>query len=137
MLRILLVEDNSADVTLLKELFGESRNTDIQWVSNGADALDYLYKRGAFQDKQRPDLILLDLSLPKVGGYDVLKALKEDLRLADIPVVVLSTSRNPLDQQETKMLGASAFISKPQNLEGYEKLVDELMHADIPRLIKH
>lgn len=134
---ILLIEDNAADVALLKELLPDTRNVEIQWVDNGAEALDCLYRRGAYRATRRPDLILLDLGLPKIGGYDVLKALKEDTNLSSIPVIVLSTSRNPLDRQETQMLGARMFLSKPQNLEGYEQLVDQLMENDIPRLTKH
>ncbi|MEJ0010376.1 MAG: response regulator [Alphaproteobacteria bacterium] len=135
-LQLLLVEDNAADVALLQDLFADGRHVEMHWVTDGEGALDFLHRRGDHAKAPRPDLVLLDLGLPRVSGHDVLAALREDPRLSGIPVIVLTTSRNPLDSDQAGRLGARLFLSKPRNLEGYEVLVDRLMSEDIPRLAR-
>lgn len=135
-MHILLAEDNTADVALLQELFAEGQQIDMHWVTNGADALDYLHQRGHYPKAPRPDIVILDLGLPKVSGYEVLKELKQAPELKDIPVIVLSTSRNPSDHAQTADLGADMFFSKPGNLEGYENMVDHMVNEDFIRLVK-
>src|ERR1700689_481515 len=92
---ILLIEDNSGDVLLTKEAFEELEFTDnITIARDGEDALDYLFKRGPYAKAVKPDLILLDLNLPKKDGRDVLETIKTDPNLKSIPVIVLTTSKS-------------------------------------------
>src|SRR5690606_40010434 len=95
---ILLVEDNEGDIVLTLEAFEESKiRTDISVVKNGADALDFLFKKGKYTDAQRPDLILLDINIPVFNGHDVLKKIKSDPVHKLIPVIMLTTSGNQKD----------------------------------------
>lgn len=125
---ILMVEDNPADVRLLKELMAEQGHApNIHWVMDGHEALDYVFQRNEHKSAAKPDMVLLDLGLPRISGYEVLKEIKEDGRFGDLPVVVLTTSRNPLDQNQCKSLGADSFLSKPRNLKGFEELAQQLV----------
>ncbi|MDE3059927.1 MAG: response regulator [Pseudomonadota bacterium] len=125
---ILLVEDNKSDAFLLKELFAKKSNApEIHWVVDGYDALDYVFRRKQYQDAPRPDVILLDLKLPRISGYEVLKQIKSVPGYADIPVVILTTSLNPLDHTQCKALGADICLSKPYGLKDYESMVQRLM----------
>lgn len=133
-MHILLIEDNTSDVRLLKELMEEEGFTpSIYWVMNGSDGLDYIYGRGAYAGEQRPDVVLLDLGLPRISGYDILKEIKSHPTHRNIYTVVLTTSRNPLDQQQCEELGADAYLSKPRNLREYKQLVQRLV-ADFTHL---
>src|SRR5690606_9449816 len=98
------------------------------WVTNGHDALDYVYSRNDYSGAETPDVILLDLGLPRITGYDVLKQLKQNPAFANIPVLIFSTSCNPLDCSQCEALGADGYISKPNNLKGYEELANKLLH---------
>lgn len=123
-MKVLLVEDNPADATLLMELISEkSSMLKINWVTDGKDALDYIKK-----DKTQ-DLVLLDLSLPRVSGYDVLRNIKGVKETKAIPVIILSTSSNPNDIAECRVLGAAGFLSKPHDLDGYEALAGKMAVA--------
>jgi len=117
-IEILLVEDNPADVYMLRKSFNESRiaNT-IQVVNDGELALDFLYKRGDFAAAPRPDLVLLDIGLPKKSGLEVLAEVKADPDLMRIPVIILTTSRAEEDVLKSYNLHANSYISKPVHLE--------------------
>jgi CheY-like chemotaxis protein len=106
----------------------------MEWVTDGHEALDYVYRRNEHTEASTPDVILLDLGLPRISGYDVLKNLKTDPAHATIPVVVLTTSRNPFDRSQCQALGADIFLSKPRSLKGYEALVVQLMSMELPKL---
>jgi FOG: CheY-like receiver len=80
--------------------------------------------------------LFFDLGLPRISGYEALKAIKKDAAYSDIPIVVLTTSCDPLDQRQCMDLGANAFFSKPRNLQGYHQLAEQLTKCDIPRLIE-
>lgn len=130
---ILLIEDNTSDASLLMEFISEKEGAPmIQWVTTGTDALAYLNRRPPYQDAATPDAILLDLGLPKISGYELMKAFKKEPKLSRIPIIVLTTSRNPADHRESHLLGAMTFISKPNNLKGYEDLVDRLVCHEFP-----
>lgn len=135
-MHMLIIEDNAADVALLAEFLAE-RDTvpEMHWVTDGTRALDYLHRSAPYENAVRPDLILLDLGLPRVSGYELIKELKSDERYANIPIIVLTTSRNPLDKQESSAIGADLFLSKPKDLSGYEALVSQLIDKEIPRLV--
>jgi CheY-like chemotaxis protein len=126
---ILLVEDSSADAYLLTEVFTRKESgAEIHWVTDGYHALDYVHQRRAYEHVRQPDLILLDLNLPRINGYEVLKELKENGALSHIPVVILTTSRDPLDHSQCKALGADICLSKPHGIKEYEEMVQKMIN---------
>lgn len=117
---ILLVEDNPGDVLLTKEAFREGRLAHRLWVTgDGEEALKFLHKEGKFADVPRPDLILLDLNLPKFDGRQVLEVLKSDPALRQIPVVVLTTSDAEQDIWRAYKLHANCYLTKPIEMEDF------------------
>ncbi len=121
---ILHVEDNPGDVCLIGEALRESgRNYEVVVVSDGAKALDYLFRRGEHAGAPPPDLILLDLNLPKKNGCEVLAEIKKDNALKRIPVVVFTSSAAPLDVGEAYRLHANCYITKPVDLEEIFRVV--------------
>ncbi|MGB5960246.1 MAG: response regulator [Coleofasciculaceae cyanobacterium] len=114
---ILLAEDSPEDQQLIKQAFQESVwRWRLYIVSDGEKLLDYLYHRGQYQHKKiapRPDLILLDLYLPKIDGSEALKTIKADLRLQRLPVVILTSSKAEADIHRSYQLGASSYLTKP------------------------
>ena len=124
---ILLVEDNPADVRLTREAFKEAKvYNDLFDVGDGVAALDFLYRRGEFTSAPIPDLILLDLNLPKKNGMEVLSEIKSHKSLCSMPVVVLTTSKADEDILRSYELHANAFISKPVNLEKFLKVIQTI-----------
>lgn len=122
-IEILLVEDNPADVRLTLETLRQDKIYFNHHVaSDGQEALDFLYKRGKFSDAVRPDLILLDLNLPKIDGKEVLKQVKSDETLKVIPVVILTVSKADEDILKTYKLHANCFITKPVDLAQFTKV---------------
>jgi CheY-like chemotaxis protein len=114
---ILLVEDNPADVRLTREALRDAKVTNrLNVVADGVAALDYLYRRGDHAGATRPDLVLLDLNLPRKDGREVLEEIKSDPRLRSIPVVVLTTSRAEEDVLRSYDLHANCYITKPVDL---------------------
>lgn len=117
---ILLVEDDPGDVFLIREaLKNSSLEFDLQIADNGEKALDYLYRRASFAAAGRPDLIVLDLNLPRINGLEVLRDIKSVPELSTIPVIVLTTSKNEADATLCRELGASNFLSKPPSFEEF------------------
>jgi len=123
-IEILLVEDNPGDVRLTREVFKDAkiRNT-IHSVVDGVEAIDYLRNKGKFADAVRPDLILLDLNLPRMDGREVLSEIKSDDDLKRIPVVVLTISKADEDVLKSYDLHANCFITKPVDLDQFIKVV--------------
>ncbi len=117
---ILLVDDSPGDVRLTIEALkeGKVRNT-LSVARDGVEALDYLFKRGKFKDATRPDIILLDLNLPKKDGREVLAELKADPNLRRIPVIVLTTSRAEEDILKTYDLHVNCYITKPVDMNEF------------------
>ncbi len=126
-IEILLVEDNPGDVRLAKEVLKESkiRNT-IHVVRDGEEAMNFLYNRDKFTDKPRPDLILLDLNLPKKDGREVLEEIKSDSDLKRIPVVILTVSEAEEDVLETYNHHANCYVTKPIDMTQFEKVVKSI-----------
>ncbi len=121
---ILLVEDNPGDVRLTIEALKEGKvSNNLRTVSDGIDALAYLRKQGKFVDAVRPDLVLLDLNLPKKNGREVLEEIKKDSDLKRLPVVVLTTSNAEQDVMKTYDLHANCYITKPVDLEQFLTVV--------------
>ena len=118
--QVLLVDDNPADVVLAREaLAGGKHQSHISNVQDGEEALAFLHRIGQHADALRPDLVILDLNLPKKDGRAVLAVAKADKTLRSIPVVVFSTSRSTLDIARSYELGANCYVHKPGNLEDY------------------
>ena len=114
---ILLVEDNKADVRLVQEALKNSSLTyDMAMVRDGVAAMAYLHQEGEYASASRPDLIILDLNLPKKDGREVLAEIKTNSQLKRIPVIVLTTSKNEDDIHQSYDLNANCFITKSRNL---------------------
>ena len=126
-IKILLVEDCAADVRLTKEVFKEGKvRNKLYVVGNGVEAMDFLVKNGKYTDAPKPDLILLDLNLPKKNGREVLSEIKNHPELSRIPVVVLTTSKNEDDIQATYNSYANCFITKPFDLDQFIKVAKSI-----------
>lgn len=114
--RILLVEDDHKDVELILSALAENRlANEVQVVRDGEEALDYLYRRAQFRLRHpgNPAVVLLDLKLPKVHGLDVLKQIKSDEKLKSVPVVILTSSTEAPDLEQSYQLGVNAYVVKP------------------------
>ncbi len=123
-INILLVEDNPADAELTRLAMEDVKMVNsLHVVSDGVVAMDFLYHRGEFADAPRPDLILLDLNLPRKDGREVLAEVKADESLKAIPIVVLTSSSAEEDILRTYKLHANAYISKPVDLEQFIRVV--------------
>jgi len=126
-LNILLVEDNFEHLRLTKYILQQNNVPgDLFVVRDGQEAIDFLYQRNQFADQAlspRPNLVLLDFNIPRVDGKEVLKIMKSDTRLKDIPVVVVSSSNRQEDETFAQEIGASAYISKSA---GFEQLNEAL-----------
>ncbi|WP_375561923.1 response regulator [Bernardetia sp. OM2101] len=126
-IKILLVEDNLADTVLIQESLLESKlNLDIDTVIDGEKAMNYLYEN-LNNDKERlPDLIILDLNMPRKDGREVLKEIKEHEELRLIPVVIMTTSENEEDVKFAYKNHANSYISKPVDMEQFTKIVSSI-----------
>jgi two-component system, chemotaxis family, response regulator Rcp1 len=124
---ILLVEDNFGDVVLTRQAFEKSKLlNNLVVAGDGEQALRMLRRQGEFKDQIRPDLVLLDLNLPKLDGRDVLSAIKNDADLKDIPVVVLSGSHAHAESARSYDLHANAYIVKPVNFVHLQEIVSSI-----------
>lgn len=125
--KILLVEDNPGDIRLTKEALKEGKVlNDLYIAQDGIEAMAFLHREGAFADMPRPDLILLDLNLPKKDGHEVLADIKSDPDLKSIPVVILTTSSSDEDVLKTYELHANCYITKPVDLEQFITVVQSV-----------
>ena len=121
---ILLVEDNAGDVRLTQEALRDAKVHNNLWVvTDGVSAMEFLRQEGRHHAAVRPDLILLDLNLPRKSGREVLTEIKEDARFKHIPVVILTTSQAEQDILASYRLRANAFVTKPVDLEQFLKVV--------------
>lgn len=125
--KILLVEDNPGDIRLIKEILNENGiNNIIHVIMDGESALKFLLKEGNFRDAPRPDLILLDLNLPKKDGRELLSEIKDNKQLKSIPVVILTTSTAEEDIIETYNKHANSYITKPVDLDQFIRVVESI-----------
>lgn len=121
---ILLIEDNAGDVRLTQEALRDAKvRNNLSVVTDGVEAMKYLRREGAYGAAIRPDLILLDLNLPRMSGREVLAEVKEDQELKHIPVVILTTSQAEQDILASYRLRANAFVTKPVDLDQFLKVV--------------
>jgi two-component system response regulator len=137
---VLLVEDDPGDELMTREAFEDNKigNT-LHVVRDGEEALDFLYKRGAHTGAPQPDLILLDLNLPKYDGRQVLEEIKSDPALSHIPVVVLTTSAAEEDILRSYKLHANAYVTKPVDLDQFIAAVRQIddFFVQVVRLPRH
>ncbi|MGW0559869.1 response regulator [Streptomyces sp. NPDC003016] len=137
---VLLVEDDAGDELMTREAFEDNKigNT-LHVVRDGLEALDFLYRRGEYTDAPRPDLILLDLNLPKYDGRQVLEQIKSDPDLSHIPVVVLTTSSAEEDILRSYKLHANAYVTKPVDLDQFILAIRQIddFFVTVVRLPRH
>ncbi|MGZ5093127.1 MAG: response regulator [Burkholderiales bacterium] len=126
-IEILLVEDNLGDVRLTKEALKEGKvYNNLHWAKDGVEALEFLRREGVHKDAPRPDIILLDLNLPKKDGREVLSVIKNDQQLKHIPVVVLTTSKAEEDVLRSYELHANCYVTKPVDLDKFIVVVQSI-----------
>jgi two-component system, chemotaxis family, response regulator Rcp1 len=126
-IEVLLVEDSPGDVRLTQEAFLEAnRSVHLHVASDGVEAMAFLRQEGVHAGAPRPDLILLDLNLPKMDGREVLAQIKSDENLKTIPTVVLTTSEAEADIAKSYQLQANCYLSKPVRLDAFESLVKSI-----------
>ncbi len=118
---VLLVEDNPADTHLIIDYFKDDKsNFKIDCVADGAQALEYLNQKGAYKNVSIPDIIILDMNLPKIEGMEVLKIIKADDNLNKVPVIIFGTSNDPIEIKKAYKNHANCYIVKPLNLDKLE-----------------
>ena len=123
-LQVLLVEDSPGDVRLTQEAFREANpSVRLHVASDGVEAMSFLRRESEHTQAPRPDLVLLDLNLPRMDGREVLAQIKGDLQLRMIPTVILTTSDSAADIANSYRLQANCYLSKPQQLDAFESLV--------------
>src|ERR1700732_3176916 len=124
---VLLVEDSPGDVRLMREAFKDAKvHINLNVALDGAEAMDFLNREGEHAKAPRPDLILLDLNLPKKDGREVLQEIKENPTLKSIPVVILTTSASEVDILKSYLLHANCYITKPVDLAGFLNVVKSI-----------
>ncbi len=125
-IELLLVEDNDDDIILIQEAFAEARLLNVMHVvRDGEEALAYLRRQGPYTDAPRPGLILLDISMPKKNGFEVLAELKAEPTLRQIPVVMLTVSQQEADIVQSYATGACSYISKPVEFAQLQEVVKQ------------
>jgi CheY-like chemotaxis protein len=124
---VLLVDDDPGDTLMIREAFEHNKvKNELQSVSDGVQAMQYLRREGEYANAPRPDLILLDLNLPRKDGREVLAEIKSDPQLATIPVVVLTTSHAEEDVLRSYQLHANAYVTKPVDFERFIEVVRQI-----------
>jgi CheY-like chemotaxis protein len=127
MIDVLLVEDDPADVLLIEEAFADNKvRNRLHRVADGVEALQFLRRQGQYADAPQPDLVLLDLNLPRMDGREVLAEVKADETLRQIPVVVLTTSKAEEDVLRSYKLHANAYVTKPVDFERFIEVVRQI-----------
>jgi len=125
---VLLVEDSPGDVRLTREAFRQANPTIVMHVAtDGVEAMDFLLREGAHAQSPRPDLILLDLNLPRMDGREVLARIKSDDGLKTIPTMILTTSQSDVDIAKAYQLGANCYLTKPVQLDAFDSLVASIV----------
>ncbi len=127
LISVLLVEDDPGDVLLIREAFADHKvGNGLTVVSDGVEAIEYLRGEGEHAGRVRPDLILLDLNLPRKSGAEVLAEIKTDPELSTIPVVVLTTSQSEEDVLRSYKMHANAYITKPVDFDRFGEIVHQI-----------
>lgn len=123
-IHILLVEDNEGDILLTKEALDERNiKNQLSVARDGEEALDFIHKKGKFENAEEPDLILLDINLPKLNGHEVLQTIKSDRKYRHIPVLMLTTSSSSKDIFASYDSHANSFITKPLEVDSFQEAI--------------
>ncbi|MBW3468652.1 response regulator [Arthrospiribacter ruber] len=123
-IHILLVEDNEGDILLTKEALDERNiKNQLSVARDGEEALDFIYQRGKFEHVKEPDLVLLDINLPKLNGHEVLQTIKSDKKYRHIPVLMLTTSSSSKDIFASYDKHANSFITKPLEVDSFQEAI--------------
>ncbi len=126
-IHILLVEDNEGDILLTKEAFEDAKLlTRLSVVRDGKEAVDFLTKEGSYKEAESPDLLLLDVNLPKKNGHEVLQFIKEDERLKHIPVIMFTTSSSETDINFSYQNHANCYITKPVDVNDFLSVITRI-----------
>lgn len=126
-IHILLVEDNEGDIILTLEAFNEGHiKNNVSVARDGQEALNFLYRRGRFENVETPDLVLLDINLPKINGKEVLHTIKADPQLKTLPVIMLTTSSSEKDIAESYKNFANCYITKPVDLNDFMEVIKSI-----------
>lgn len=137
-LNVLIVEDNEADSRILVKLLRELNSSlKTRVLVDGEEAIRYLLRQGEYSKADTPDVVLLDINLPKKNGFEVLTEIKQDKHLASLPVLVISSTSNPEDVRRGEALDVARFFSKPLGFEDFEKLAQTLSWEAFPRCLPH
>jgi CheY-like chemotaxis protein len=124
---ILLAEDNPDDILIIKRAWSKGLIKNMLYiVNNGEEALEFLYKQGEYSNAPTPGLMLLDLKMPRVDGFEVLKTVKQDAKLKQLPIIVLTTSNREMDIQRAFNLGCNSYILKPVDYEKFLVAVETI-----------
>lgn len=136
-IHILLVEDNEGDILLTKEAFETGKIlTKLTVVRDGKEAIDYLAKNGKYEESDTPDLLLLDINLPKKNGHEVLQFIKTDTDLKQIPVIMLTTSSSEIDINLSYKQHANCYITKPVEVDDFLDVISKIENFWIS-IVKH
>ena len=126
---LLLVEDNEDDAVIIQEVFADMRlATLIKVAQDGEEALAYLQRKGKYKGVRMPDIVLLDINMPKKNGFEVLEEMKKDARLRSLPVIILTTSQREEDVVRSYATGACSYIHKLVDLEQFKHLMMQFEH---------
>lgn len=124
---VLLVEDNPSDVHFIRRSFQRcAPELNLHCLEDGDRALEFLLKKGNFTSAHSPDLLILDLNVPKTDGYEVLRIVRNESKLKLLPVIVLTTSSSVEDRERAQRLGANAYLTKPDSFEDYDKITSAI-----------
>ena len=125
--KILIVEDNPGDIMLIKEALEEENGIDvIDVATNGEQAIKYLSKQGEYADKRKPDLVILDINLPRVNGHEVLAFIKNNESTKEMPVVMLSSSSSDSDISASYNNFANCYITKPMGVDNFTEVIQDI-----------
>jgi CheY-like chemotaxis protein len=124
---VLLVEDDPGDIFLIKKAFAKKDfKANLHLTRNGVEATDFLFKRGEFADAPRPDIVILDLNLPKKDGRELLAEIKQNPELGMIPVIIFTTSKSDEDILKSYSLHANSYVIKVANWKDFSRIVDKI-----------
>jgi CheY-like chemotaxis protein len=126
---ILLVEDNEDDLVIIQEVFADMKlATIVNTVRDGEEALAYLQRKGKYKVAHMPDIVLLDINMPKKNGFEVLEEMKKDPRLQSLPVIMLTTSHREEDIVRSYAMGACSYLQKLVDLDQFKQLIKQFEH---------
>jgi len=136
-LSLLVIDDSAADALMIGTLLKQSGYpVSVRTVSDGETALDFLLRRGPYSGEPLPDVVILDVNLPRRNGFEILREIRQQADLKDFPVFMLTGSRSREDMEKGRSLDVASFITKPHHLEEFEEIIRKFLNVDVPRILK-